>query len=273
MRTLFGSSVVPFYRIASVPVGQAAELSQLVRVGSFLFGVASAGLGFLALITGDGVPGLEPLPPWLGVRMVCAYATALVLIPAAVTLIVDRRQLEGALSLALLFGLWAVLLQAPILLINPHSGALWTTAFEAVALCGAAFALADRGRLARGGVPRDRHMATLGSLLFGIALPVFGALHFIYATYVATLVPAWIPWRLFWAIFTGACFAAAGVSILTGVKTRLAAELLGLMFGVWVVIVHAPRVFHSPHIGAEWSSLFIALAMCGGAWSLVPTRP
>ena len=32
-----------------------------------------------------------------------------------------------------------------------------------------------------------------------------------------------------------------------------------------VLIVHAPRVFRSSHIPSEWTSMFIALGMCGGA--------
>jgi hypothetical protein len=37
------------------------------------------------------------------------------------------------------------------------------------------------------------------------------------------------------------------------------------MFLLWVVVLHAPRVAASPHNGDEWSSLFVALALGGGA--------
>ena len=42
-------------------------------------------------------------------------------------------------------------------------------------------------------------------------------------------------------------------------------SLLGLMFFLWVVILHAPRVAASPHNGNEWTSAFVALAMSGSA--------
>jgi hypothetical protein len=37
------------------------------------------------------------------------------------------------------------------------------------------------------------------------------------------------------------------------------------MFGSWVLIVHAPRVLRDSHNPSEWSSMLIALGMCGGA--------
>jgi uncharacterized membrane protein YphA (DoxX/SURF4 family) len=77
------------------------------------------------------------------------------------------------------------------------------------------------------------------------------------------LVPSWLPLRTFWTYFFGVAFIAAGISIVTGIQARLAAILLGAMFLLWVVVLHAPRVAASPHNGDEWSSLFVAIAMCG----------
>jgi hypothetical protein len=79
---------------------------------------------------------------------------------------------------------------------------------------------------------------------------------------------------MFWAYFTGVAHIAAGVGILFKVKARLAATLLGIMFALWVLIEHSPRVAADPAFRPGWTSLFIALATCGGAWivagSLVP---
>jgi hypothetical protein len=43
---------------------------------------------------------------------------------------------------------------------------------------------------------------------------------------------------------------------------------MGLMFLLWFVLLHAPRVLSLPKglDPDEWSSAFIALAMCGGSW-------
>lgn len=108
-------------------------------------------------------------------------------------------------------------------------------------------------------------ISTFGRVLFGGSLFVFGAQHFIYAAFVATLVPAWIPARLFWAYFVGAAFVAAGLAIVFRVRARLGATFLGVMFLVFVLIVHAPRILQRSRNSNEWTSGFVALAMCGGA--------
>src|SRR6267378_1049524 len=84
---------------------------------------------------------------------------------------------------------------------------------------------------------------------------------------------SWIPARLFWANAVGIAFIATTLSLLTNIKARLAATLLGLMFLTWVLILHLPRVAAAPHNGNEWTSAFVALAMCGGAWMIAVTVP
>jgi hypothetical protein len=63
-------------------------------------------------------------------------------------------------------------------------------------------------------------------------------------------------------------FVAAALSIATRVWGRLSAALLGLMFLLWVVVLHAPRVTAAPHDGNEWTSAIVALAMSGGSFVL-----
>jgi uncharacterized membrane protein len=102
-------------------------------------------------------------------------------------------------------------------------------------------------------------------------LLVFGIDHFLILDFIASLVPAWLPWHLFWAYLTGAAFVATGISIVVRRMDRWGAFLLGIMFAIWVLILHSPRVVmavrsHDPNVQNEWSSAFIALAMCGGCW-------
>lgn len=40
---------------------------------------------------------------------------------------------------------------------------------------------------------------------------------------------------------------------------------LALMFGLWVLILHGPRVAMQPRNGDEICSLFVALAFCGAS--------
>jgi uncharacterized membrane protein len=114
---------------------------------------------------------------------------------------------------------------------------------------------------------------TVGRVFVAISLAVFGVQHFIYGGFVATLVPAFMPGRLFWAYFVGVAFVAAAMGILTKMLARPAATMLGVMFFLFVVLLHIPRIVGNSSDGNEWTSGFVALAMCGGAWILASAAP
>jgi uncharacterized membrane protein len=109
---------------------------------------------------------------------------------------------------------------------------------------------------------------TLGRIFVAISLVVFGVQHFMYGVFVAGLVPRWMPGRLFWAYFVGVAFFAAAAGILYERMLRPAAILLGAMFFLFVVLLHIPRIAANSRDGNEWTSGFVALAMCGYAWVL-----
>jgi uncharacterized membrane protein len=85
----------------------------------------------------------------------------------------------------------------------------------------------------------------LGELLLATPMLLAGSLHFLYGPGVAKIVPPWMPWRLFWAYFTGSALIAAGVSIAVRRQTRLAATLLGVMLFIFVLLIHFPSMIRS----------------------------
>src|SRR5437660_6348331 len=122
-------------------------------------------------------------------------------------------------------------------------------------------------------LPNMQKSQTLGRIFVAVSLVVFGVQHFIYGGFVATLVPAFMPGRLFWAYFVGVAFVAAAAGILNKLMARAAATMLGVMFFLFVLLLHTPRIIGSPSSGNEWTSGFVALAMCGGAWILASAAP
>jgi uncharacterized membrane protein len=114
---------------------------------------------------------------------------------------------------------------------------------------------------------------TLGRIFVAISLVVFGVQHFIYGGFLATVVPAYMPGRLFWAYFVGVALVAAAIGISTKMLARPAATMLGVMFFLFVVLLHIPRIIGNSKDGNEWTSGFVALAMCGGAWILASAAP
>ena len=121
--------------------------------------------------------------------------------------------------------------------------------------------------------PRSDTFMTLGRIFVSVALVVFGIQHFLYAGFVAGLVPAWMPARLFWAYFVGVAFFAAAVGIVIQRTMRPAGTLLGVTFFLFVAMLHIPRIVAHSRDGNEWTSGFVALAMCGGAWILASASP
>jgi uncharacterized membrane protein len=227
-------------------------MENLSRLGRFLFAIAMAGFGIQYLVHAF-MAGPVPGPPWSPGVPLWAFFTAVLLIVAAACIATGKRARWAAMLLALILLLRALSVYAPRLAANVHDPGPWTSGFEILAMGGATLILAGTA-------------VGLGRFLFASLLVVVGVQHFLYARFVATLVPAWIPWHLFWAYFVGVAFFAAAVSIVARKYLGLGAGLLGLMFFLWIILVHSPRVIASPHDGKEWTSAFVALAMCGGAW-------
>jgi uncharacterized membrane protein YphA (DoxX/SURF4 family) len=234
-------------------------LPPLASIGRVAFAVGVAALGGQNLVIGDFLPSLQPVPAWLPARGACAVLVGALLLTTGACIAIDRGRRVASRALALWLWLSVLALHLPLVVSAPRNGGAWAPAFEIIALAGVASSLATPSA------------ATLGRLCYGISLPVFGCLHFLYRDYVASVVPAWIPGPMAWALITGVAHIAAGASLVTGIKARLAATMLGAMFATWVVILHAPRVAHGDR-PEEWTSLFVAIAMSGGAWLFTRDR-
>lgn len=88
-----------------------------------------------------------------------------------------------------------------------------------------------------------------------------------YADFVAGLVPAYFPFRLFWAYFTGIAMLAAGVSLITGIKARLAAGMLGIMLLGFILLIHIPKIVSDPSLQV-WTRALEDVAISAAAFML-----
>jgi uncharacterized membrane protein len=212
-----------------------------------------------------------PALPWLPATPWIAYGFGAIWVACGAALLSRRMLRPAAIALGGLLLLCALLLDVPKYAVDLGSVGLRTTAFEPFALASLAWLLpgpgAIPGLLSRG-----------SRYLLALCLIVFGVDHFLALAFIATLLPAWIPWHVFWVAFFGVALIAAGLAIGLNILQRWAAAGIGLMFGIWVVTLHVPRVLGlyaipgAPTDPNEWSSLFIATAMWGGLWALGETR-
>ena len=245
-------------------------MNGLLTAGRLFFAIAMVFFGFQFVIFAASLTGPVPGPPWTHGSVFVAWLVAAGFLMAGLSIAVGTMARWVSLFLGsaiLLFGLVHYL---PILLTHLHDPGPWTVLFELLALGGGALVAAASFP----DPPADGFVFGLGHagrLLVAISLVVFAVQHFMYARFVATLVPAWIPARLFWAYFTGVAFVAAALAIASGKMLRTAAMLLGTMFFLWVVLLHIPRVAGAIRNGNEVTSLFVAVAMCGLSFVLAGT--
>ena len=163
-------------------------MEKLSRLGRILFAIAMAGFAVQFLVHAF-LAGPAPGPPWSPGRPIWAYVTTAVLLAAAVCIAMGRKRHWVAMLLAALLLLRALIVFGPRLAANIHDPGPWTSGSELLALCGAALLLAGASKP--------------GRLLFAATLVVFGIQHFLYARFIATLVPAWIPGPLVLGLFRG----------------------------------------------------------------------
>ena len=204
-----------------------------------------------------------------------AYIAGLLLVVAGLSILIGKKARWGAALIGIFFLLCVVVLHAPRMRGILYSGVDRTRALEPLALCGAAFALISI-------VPRDRSSSAfstpatdwvtpMGRWLFALSMIVFGIQHFLYAGFIATLIPSWIPAHLFWVYLTGAGMIVVGLAIIVKVLGQLAATWLGIMFLLWFVLLHVPRAVAAGHNGDEWNSAFVALAFSGASFVVART--
>jgi uncharacterized membrane protein YphA (DoxX/SURF4 family) len=104
-----------------------------------------------------------------------------------------------------------------------------------------------------------------GPIFYAAPLGGFGAEHFTRAAGIASIVPKFIPWHMFWALFVGACFIAASFSLVTRIQARLSASLVALTFLIFVMTMDLPGWATQP--GNRFFAILTMreLSFCGGA--------
>jgi uncharacterized membrane protein len=239
---------------------------RILGLGKYFFAAGIACLGAQYFVYGHYSRGLPPVPPWAPGGAAGAYLAGALLMATAAGIAFDAKRRASALVLGAFLLFCVVILHAQKLGDLLASGRARTGALEPLALCGAALAVIGTLPAVPDGARKwDRSIVHLGRILFAFSMIIFGVQHFEYLKFVAALVPAWIPGHVFWVVFTGAAFIAAGAAIGAGISGRLAATGLGIMFLLWFVLLHIPLTIAFSKDGDKWSSMFVALAMSGAS--------
>jgi uncharacterized membrane protein len=208
-------------------------------------------LGAVAIWFHDFALQWQPVPAGFPLRVPLAYVSGALLILGGVAVLGTRFARAGALLLGCAYGLWLLILHGPILVSKPGDLGTWNGVAEVAFMIAGAVTL----YAAASGTPSAKFQHGV-CLAAGFSALVFGATHFKYAEFTASMVPAWLPpSQIFWAF-------------VTGIKASLGATLLAIMMALFVLLVHIPRVAAAPGEHAEWIMLGVALSLSGSAWAI-----
>ncbi len=111
-------------------------------------------------------------------------------------------------------------------------------------------------------------LITLGCVFFAAPLAAFAMEHFRGARFIQNMVPSWMPAHLFVAYFVGCALLAAATSLTVRKFVRLSSSLLGLMFFLFVCMIHIPNALAHPKDRFAWAVALRDLSFSGGAWAL-----
>ena len=111
-------------------------------------------------------------------------------------------------------------------------------------------------------------IVALSNLYFAAPLAVFGALHLAAAEGLATMVPSYMPWKLFWAYFFGFALLAASLSIATKILVRWSGLLFGIAMFCFVAMMDIPGSLANPKDRFGWILTLREMLFGGGGWIL-----
>lgn len=246
--------------------------SPLLSIGRWFYALPMVAFGVLYLVAGDLTPRFLPgWPSWLPGRALVPYLLGALLIASGLAILSRRDIRAGAMTVALLIGVSLLCGYLPRLVARPGFGGAWTGPAKYLALLGGALLLAPPSRKEACSSP------TFAPRLFLSAFLVLGGVqHFVYESFVVTLIPDWIPAHVFWSRLAGLALIAGGLGLWVPRFARLAATLTGVMIFLWFLILHVPRAAAAPSDPLEWSGVFESLATAGIALmlaGLTPRRP
>jgi uncharacterized membrane protein len=233
-------------------------------------------LAVIGLVLGDFLPG-QAVPKSFPDRTVLAYAAGAFMLVAGAAIVWRRTAAWAAAALTAYFGLVVVVLMDARLIVAHYDLYLaYSNVAEQLAI--AAAALIVYAAKARIDATLAARLTRLGQVAFGVCAILFGGAHFFYMNLTAPLVPKWLPpSQVFWGYATGLAHIAAGVAILTGVRARLAAILLTVMYAAFTPLVHLPMLLGDPSNHGIWTENATNLVLIGAAWvvadSLARCRP
>ena len=241
-------------------------MPNLLKLGRYFLALPLLVFAIQYLAIGKYQGGLPPMPPWAQGGAIGAYLVGLLVLVTSAALFLNKQ----VRLLCLVTGAWFVF--AFFVFHLQHASSVWsngndrTRALETLCIGVGLLALAAMSSAEGFGAmsaDANRKLILVSRIVFGVSMVIFGWQHFMYAQFLVNLVQTWLPAHAFWIYFTGTAMMAAGAAIATGILARIAGISLGVMFALFFLTLHLPRVLAVIHNQDEITSMFVALAFSG----------
>jgi uncharacterized membrane protein YphA (DoxX/SURF4 family) len=241
-------------------------MTHLLKIGRFFLAIPLLVFAIQYLAAGKYQGGLPPMPPWAQGGAIGAYVMGVLLLVTGAALLINKQ----VRLLSLVTGAWFVF--SVFVFHLQHASSVWsngndrTRALETLCIGVGLLALGAMSSaegFAGMSADANRKLILVSRIVFGVSMLTFGWQHFMYAQFLLGLVQNWLPAHAFWIYFTGTAMMAAGAAIATGILARVAGFWLGVMFALFFMTLHLPRVLAAIHNQDEITSMFVALAFSG----------
>jgi hypothetical protein len=243
-------------------------MKKITEAGPYLYAVAIAAFAVIQLVTQNFLTGMLPVPATLPLRLFWVDLSSAIWLVAAVGISIPRWRQISAVVAGGLFFVFFLCLGLPKLLGDLYNPNEWTPAFEAMMLGSGGFIIAVHSLGCSPDPKWVQFGGAAGLYLFAMSLMIFAVLHIRYNDYIITLIPNWVPAKVYMSYVVIAAFLLSAFCLFTSIKIRPAMWWLGIMYLLWVGVLHAPRAVERLSVEVEWSKLFVALACAGIAFSI-----
>lgn len=234
-----------------------------------LFAAGMLGLGALALIYGDFALVWQPVAPWVPGRTLLAYGSGVLMVLAGGGLLFRRTAAWAVRVLFPYLIVWA-LLKVPALVVAPQIEGVWLGFGElAMLLAGGWVLFARFSEVSEDswlGFAVGERGVRIAKYLFAVWVIPVGLSHFFYTKATISLIPQWIPGRMFFAYLTGAGHVASGLGVLFSVVPEVALIAEAAMLSIIALLVWVPRVVAHPTARLPWTAFWISWAIASAVW-------
>jgi len=229
-----------------------------MNYGSFLFAIGMIASGVLTIVDRAFYSPWEPVPGFAkGQVWLALISGALMAVFGAGLLL--KRSFDISVRVLFWFLLaFLVIMKTPPLVAGWRVELHWLDYGQIATLVAGALALA---------APTERGVRAARYLL-GAALIPIGLSHFFYLKIAMPMVPAMLPYKEGWVIFTGIAHIAAGLGLLTGVYAWLAAFLEASMLTAFGVLVWLFPLLGKLHDMNLWVEFIVTIAVANGCYAV-----